>query len=188
MMNSHITSFLWGMANAGASRVSTAGGSIVKCPSLNLPPPSTCHYQHVIPNRPSKGRRERDLTSRMNHHYRLEDLPHSSNSHPQQNQQVHPQQTHKMPILRCGAERVHSQHAAMHFAGYVRESDQAADHVQGMQHSENVKERTARSRSEIQTFRPQLQPGSILTKNKDAPQNERSIKSANCRCCIAHAF
>src|SRR5215470_15439867 len=60
MMNSHITSFLWGMANAGASRVSTTE-AMVRCPSLTFslfPLPSFCHPEVVRQRRTPE-----DLTS-----------------------------------------------------------------------------------------------------------------------------
>src|SRR6266542_48683 len=108
-------------------------------------------------------------------------ISHTLNPESENHQQVQPKQAHKMPVHRCSTQGAQPQYAAMQFADHIRKSEDSADYVQGMQHRENIKERTARSGRQIHTLRPQLQPRGELAGHKEATEKESPVERSECR-------
>src|SRR5258707_87808 len=143
MMNNHITNFLCGIANAGASRVSCASGlAMVRFASLTPSP-----YQ-MSSRKASKGRPGDGSYVRLNRYRRVGHFQ-NSNSDSQQKQEVKPEQTQKMPILGSNIQLAHPQHAAMYFADEKKKARQSPDNMQCVQHRKDVKKRTAGGGSQI---------------------------------------
>src|ERR1700690_1652388 len=100
MMNSHMANFLEGMANGRASIGGAVCAPTVKCASLTVPP--------VAPK------------VRLNVQLQL---------HPKQHQQIHPKNSHEVPVVGERVQRAPPQNLPAQFTDHISHAHQTAQHV-----------------------------------------------------------
>src|SRR5581483_6819252 len=105
MMNNHITNFLCGMANAGASRSSwtrtPVGAANLTFASLTVPPERLRSHFNLRSGCPQTS------------YGHASSVATRSNSYPQQSQQIQPKHTHEVPVLRGRIQRALGKYRAM---------------------------------------------------------------------------